>query len=140
LYNPDDGLSVEGRKRIEDAIVAALTGAGEEVAVALPRKKSLPRSDQILTIIRTHVKRIGSDDLEWYRRVYPPRLEQLSEDDFQTLAGKLEDGMELSMRVDEVAAEFRALMFRPCIGMLDLLLGQFLNPPGSGGLFGDAGE
>lgn len=132
------------KARVDDVIVEIMTEASEEAVVESAKSEPLPRSEQVFKIIMTYMnRRPPSDEVGSFNRVYPARLERLNEEQFQIVRGGLEAGIRQSLEDSTGAIKFRGAKFRPCIELLDKLLGQFPDSPAprvNGGLFGDAKE
>jgi hypothetical protein len=131
--SPTGGLSAEGRKRAEDALVIALAGKEYKRNEELHRDRSLPRQDQVITIIRGYVKRIGKDDISSFQRVYGARLNELPSEAFETVASGLENAVARSKQLDESSAEHKGYKFKECMELLEQLLEQLTTHRVTGG-------
>jgi hypothetical protein len=100
LYSPYEGLSEKGRKRLEDALMSALTGVVEGAPDA-PPNKSIPRVDQVLTVVRTFFARKPSNEAEGsFRMVYSTSLEKLTDDSFEQIISRVRTAVSNSKELE----------------------------------------
>ena len=133
LRGPTGGLSAEGRKRVEDALVIALNGTESKRTQEPERDRSMPRQDQVFTIIRGYVKRIGKDDVSSFQRAYGGRLNGLSSEAFEMVASGLESAVAKSKQLDESSPEHKGYKFKECMELLEQLVEQYTNHRVTGG-------
>jgi len=133
LYNPNEGLSDEGRRRIEEALVSALSRDGEKSIAGSPKTKPQPRADQVLTVVRGYIQRIKKDDVESFQQIYSTRLNQLPAVKFEEVLSKLQGAVDQSKEFDQHAPAHQGSKFNEFKELLDNLLGRI---DGSGDLFG----
>jgi HD superfamily phosphohydrolase len=101
FYSPYKGLSAKGRKRLEDALVLALTVAGESATDASRKGTPALRADQVLTVVRTFFKRKpGKEDEDSFRMVYSSGLEELTEDSFEQIFSRVKTAVSNSKELD----------------------------------------
>ena len=141
LYDPEEGLTEEGRKRIEEALVVALSRAKEEAVEELPRTSAAPRVVQVLTTVQTYIKNMKGDDKDSYRKTYSNRIDGLSTEEFEKFAFQLNAAVAESKRLEKSGAANKGTKYKQICELTDQLLeGPVSRVAGSnGGLFGDHG-
>lgn len=144
VYSSDGVLSSEVRDRIEDAIAEVVTEAAKEGVVESANIEKLSRSEHVFKIIQIY--RGTSYGKGRFNRLYPAKLAELDEQQFQTVVAKFEAGMKQTRQDIEGPGEFRALSLdraptlESCFELLNNLLDEARYSPVprvNGGLFGD---
>jgi hypothetical protein len=139
VYSSEGVLSSEVRDRIEDAIAEVMAEAGKEEVVESANREKLSRPEQVFEIIQIY--RGTSYGKGKFNRVYPARLAELNEQQFQSIVSKFEAGMKQTRQGIQSGGEHRVLSSESCFELLDHLLEDFQYSPVprvNGGLFGDA--
>jgi HD superfamily phosphohydrolase len=112
LYSPYEGLSGEGRKRLEDALVSALTGASESTPKSSPKEKPALRVDQVLTVVHTYFKRKPSkENQDSFRTFFSSGLEELTEDSFEQIFSRVKAAVSNSKELDAKDYEHKGNKF-----------------------------
>jgi HD superfamily phosphohydrolase len=124
LYDPEGGLTPDGRKQVEDALLAALSGIAGTVDRRPADGAVLLRADRIFSIIRTYVKPNGKET-ELFMETYPKRLGDLPPEDFELIRANFEVGIEQSRQLDKKTKHNRRpAKFRWTLKLLDKLIDQ----------------
>lgn len=139
LYTSEDGVSAEGRKRFEEALIAAF--AHNRSPAKAQRDTSLPRAEQVITVIKGYIKRIDREDIEGFTVAYGTRLNALTAEKFDGVLSRLEAAVNESNKVDGRGVQHRGAKFKQFTELLNLLLedpNDRTSPEPAGGLFGAA--
>jgi len=142
VYDREAGLTDEGRKRLEAALVAALSGPEEKSVEKSPTKGSGPRMTRVLTTVKIYLKNMKEDDRDSLRQTYSNRIDLLSAEEFDKFASQLNIAVIESKKLEESGAAHKGTKFRQIYELIDRLLDVPVSKrAGSGGdLFGDDGE
>jgi hypothetical protein len=138
IFDHEAGLTNEGRKRIEEALVAALNGAEEIRAPKMPVVDPRPRVDCVITTARGYIKRIGKQDLESFRQTHTTAFNRLSHESFEAFFSELNAAVNNAKQLEEKAPSHQGAMFRQFEELVDELLrkyGQTTVADGAQGLF-----
>lgn len=122
LYDGEEGLTEEGRKRIEEALIATLSGAIVKASEGPPKEGSTPRMVQVLTTVGAYVRTLKGVDRNSYRRTYSNRIDGLSVDEFEKFAFRLGAAVMESKEQEERGAKNKGTKFRQICELTDLIL------------------
>jgi HD superfamily phosphohydrolase len=122
IFDRESGLTNEGRKRIEEALVAALDWAEDKPVDKLPMNSSRPRMDRVITTARIYIKRIGKEELESFRQTHTAIFDRLPPTSFEALLSKLNTAANDATQLDEKAAAHQGAKFRQFVELVDELL------------------
>jgi hypothetical protein len=141
LYDAEEGLTEEGRKRIEEALVATLSGAKEEAVEKLPRTSAAPRMVQVLTTVQTYIKNMKGADKDSFRQTYSNRIDGIPPEGFEKFKFQLDAAVAESIRLEKSGAANKGTKYRQICELIDQLLeGPVSKFAGSDdGLFEDHG-
>ena len=137
LFSPEEGFAPEAKRRVEEALITALSEPVIEPVVH--RDRSAPRTEQVLTVIRTYVKRIKREEIEIYRKAYAGRLNELRDEAFEIVMKDLDAAANESIALDRQPTEHKGAKFKESLELLDQLLNAY-GPKDSekvSGLFGE---
>ena len=143
VYDRDAGLTDEGRKRIEEAMVAAFGSAEDRPIGNLPTESSRSRMDRVITTARIYIKRIGKDELESFRHTHTAIFNRLPPESFEAFSSELATATNNAKQLDEKAPSHQGAKFSQFLELVDELLGKFGSPAVGGpphGLFKDHEE
>lgn len=128
-----EGISAEARARVKEAILAAL--ATETVSSAEPESTtktrdveveetiSVTRTDHVITIVKGYFPMPKLKDIERLRSRFAPRLDSLSQSQYDNVASKIETAVRQSELVDARGADHKGLStFREFEELLEKLL------------------
>ncbi len=124
-YMTEAGLTEEGRKRLEAALIAPLNGAGNEAVNKLPMVSSRPRMDRVITTARIYIKRIGKRELESFRQNYTTIFNRLPPESFEALLSELNTAADNAKQLDEKSPSHQGAKFRQFVELVDEVLGKF---------------
>jgi HD superfamily phosphohydrolase len=138
LYNSNEGLSAEGRRRIEDALVGALSKAAENATDPPRRGHSPSRSAEVITIAKGYIRMIGNKNIDRFERIYGDPLKDLDEKKFEAILSDLKAAVTESIELDKRNSEHKGHKFAE---FEELFRGLMAKYGGStDGLFGDQSE
>ena len=137
LYSPEEGFTPEGRKRMEDALIAALSNRAPS-QVSEKRSAELPtRTQRIITLARFHVTPTDGET-EQILATYPKKLDPMSPEEFELIRANFESGVKQSVEIDSATPDQRGgkqrkkkLRLVQVLKLLDNLIDQrsLLGPP-----------
>jgi hypothetical protein len=125
IFTHEAGLTDEGRKRIEEALFAALNGAEDKPVPETPVVDSRARMDRVITTARIYIKKIGRKDLESFRQTHTSAFDRLPREPFEAFFSELVTAANNSKQLEEKAPSHQGFMFRQFEELVDELLRKF---------------
>jgi HD superfamily phosphohydrolase len=141
FYDAEEGLTEEGRRRIEEALVVTLSITKEEAVEKVPRISAAPRMVQVMTTVQTYIMSMKGKDKDSFRQKYSNLIDGLPTEAFEKFKFQLDAAVAESKRLEMSGAANKGTKYKQICELIDQLLeGLVLRVADSnGGLFGDHG-
>jgi len=125
IFDREAGLTNEGRKRIEEALIAALNGAEDTPVPKTPAVDSRPRMGRVITTARIYIKKIGTKELESFRQTHTTSFSRFSPDSFEAFVSELNAASNDSVKFDDKAHSHQGAKFGQFVELVDELLRKY---------------
>lgn len=130
LYSPYEGLSTEGRRRLESALLAALSSGVQSQPLGPNHAEPPTRTQRIHTLIRFYVTPT-KNETEQIMATYPSRLDTMAPEEFEIVSMNFEGAIKQSIEVnnatnDQRGGKRRKLKLRVAqvLKLLDMVIDQ----------------